>query len=169
MNRQDGLSILITFVIGVVVGGYFYLTGFSLKTFSTTTQDTYKDFAIVGESYGDCGSVNGCASFQLLGDRSYRVLHNSQDIGNELIREGDISNSLRKELQKNLVVSVLEQQSEETSASNCASGNDGIDYSFRVTLDGENYLLDTCKTAVEYDSKAWLSLAKLWNYFIALK
>jgi len=169
MTRQDGMSLLITFVIGLVAGGYFYVTGFSFKTFGITTQDTYEDFAIVGESYGNCDSEGGCSSFQLLADGSFRLLHNSQDVGNELVKEGNITRSLRKELERNLTIPVLEEQSEKVRASNCASDAQAVDYSFNVTLDGKDYLLDTCKTAVIYESKAWTSLAKLWNYFETLE
>jgi len=169
MTRQDGLSILITFVIGLVAGSYFYVTGFSFKTFTVATQDTYEDFAIVGESYGNCGLNDGCMSFQLIADGTYRALPDSQDVEEGVVKEGDITGSLRKELQKNINISALEKQSKKVSATNCASGAQGIDYGFRITLDGKDYLLDTCKTSVDYDSKAWNSLAKLWNHFETLK
>ena len=54
MIGKDITSILVTFVIGFLVGVYLYLNGFA-TTFAlpeATTMDTYSEFVIIGENYG---------------------------------------------------------------------------------------------------------------------
>ncbi|USN87804.1 MAG: hypothetical protein H6779_05415 [Candidatus Nomurabacteria bacterium] len=163
MTRQDTLSVLITFVIGLVAGGYYYITGFSFKDSDVSTKDTYSDFAIVGKAYGNCQS-DGCLSFQLLSDGTYRVLLNKADVG-EVSKEGVVPKTLRKELTDNIETLALKQLSKKVSTKNCSSMEGGVDYNFKITRAGTDYELDTCKTNINYNTEAWSSLAKLWNYF----
>ncbi len=166
ITKQDRLSILITFTIGLVAGFYFYLTGYSFKFSGISKEDTYSDFSIVGEAYGNC-QREGCLSFQLLSDGSYRVLVKKTNVGT-VSKEGIIPRSLRTELTRNVDTKILKQQSQKGLATNCASSDGGVDYKFKITRAGEDYELDTCKTRVAYDSGAWGSLAKLWNHFQTL-
>lgn len=166
MNRQEATSILITFVVGFVAGGYFYMNGHSFKMSDTANQDAYSGLIIEGNSYGNCESTDGCLSFQLLSDGSYVVLLDDEP---RKAKDGFIPASLANELKNQLTQTELNAQSQKQIFSNCVSEQDGVDYTFRVTLEEEEYVIDTCRTSVKYNSFAWLALAKLWNHFQTLK
>lgn len=162
MIRQDLISIMITFILGIGAGFYFYLTGYTFEFSDVPKEDNYADFSIEGEAYGGC-KVGGCMSFQVLADGSYRVLLTKSEVG-EVVKEGVISKSLKNELVKNLSTKTLNQQSQKRPLAKCASDEDGIDYNFRITRADEDYVLDTCKNAIVYESEGWKSLGKLWKY-----
>lgn len=167
MIRQDFVSIMITFVLGVGAGFYFYLTGYTFEFSDVPKEDSYADFSIEGEAYGGC-KVDGCMSFQVLSDGSYRVLVTKSEVG-EVIKEGVLTKSLKNELVKNLSTKTLDQQSQKRPLAKCSSDENGIDYNFRITRAAEDYVLDTCKNTIVYDSDGWKSLGKLWEYFENLK
>lgn len=167
MIRQDLISIMITFVLGVGAGFYFYLTGYNFEFSDVPNEDNYADFSIEGEAYGGC-RANGCMSFQVLADGSYRVLLTRSEVG-EIVKEGIISKSLKNELIKSLSTKTLTQQSQKRPLAKCASDEGGVDYNFRITRDGQDYVLDTCKNTIVYNSDGWGSLSKLWKYFEDLK
>lgn len=170
MAHQDKVSILITFAVGLVAGSYLYLAGFAttFKLPEVTTDNIYAEFVVTGESYGTCEYEDSCLSFQLLESGDYRTLIDNPLDGETIIREGSIPASLRRELERNLTAPVLAQNSLNNSVSGCRYPN-GTNYSFRVTLDEENYLLDSCLSAIDYEGQAWLTLAKLWNHFANLR
>jgi hypothetical protein len=170
MPGQDKVSILLTFVIGLVAGGYVYLTGFA-TTFvppEATTEDTYGGLVINGESYGECAASNSCLSFQLLGNGTYRAIYTNPGANDKLSKEGGISRSLRKELTEVMSSEALLSQSYPLQLTECKYGQNGTNYKFKVTLDGVNYNLDTCKTRLDYNGQIWLTLVKAWNYFAML-
>lgn len=167
ITHQDKISMALTFSVGVVAGVYFYFTGFSFEFGgSVPEKDFYEDFVVEGQAYGSC-EMKGCMSFQLLADGSYRMVSSESRVG-EVAKNGVISLDLRSELMKNLESKTLSKQSKTNSITNCASDEGGTDYNFVITKDGEKYELDTCGTNVDFNSQAWLSLAKLWNYFETL-
>ena len=167
ITHQDKISMTITFSVGFIAGVYFYFAGFSFEFDSKVPEkDFYEDFAIKGQAYGSC-EIKGCLSFQLLADGTYRMVYPKSGI-NEVVRNGVINLDLRSELMRNLEKNTLAKQARRNSAENCASDAEGVDYSFKITKDGKEYKLDTCGTDIDYKSKSWLSLAKLWNYFETL-
>jgi len=166
ITKQDLLSILITFTVGLVAGAFVYFNGLSFKSSTVPKEDSYANFTIIGEAYGSCQN-SVCLSYQLLADGSYRAIVYKMGSG-QVIKEGFINNQLRNELIKNLDTKTLEHQSRKALALNCASDEGGVDYKFRITRDRKEFVLDTCKSTVSYNSTAWNSLAKLWNYFETL-
>lgn len=167
MTRQDRSMMITTFAVGFLSGFYFYFTGFSFEFSSNLPEENfYSDFSIEGKSYGDCLS-DKCMSFQLLADGSYRlIIGESKD---SIVKEGFIDRDLRGELMKELNDKSLEKQTwNSLSSANCASAEDGLDYNFKIIRADKEYTLDTCKTNVDYESKSWLSIAKLWDYFEGL-
>lgn len=167
ITHQDKISMAVTFSVGFIAGVYFYFAGFSFEFGSNIPEkDFYEDFMIEGQAYGGC-EVKGCLSFQLLADGTYRMVSSQSGVG-EVTKNGVISLDLRSELMKNLEEKTLARQAKTNRAENCSSDAGGIDYNFIITKEGEKYQLDTCGTYVDFESKAWQSLAKLWNYFETL-
>lgn len=170
MSHQDKISILITFVVGVLVGGYLYLTGFAttFKLPEVTTDKAYTEFVIIGESYGACKQTGECFSFQLLENGKYRALfgYGSNDT---VTHEASIPFSLKRALKRNLTQELLTFDSTLMSTRVCQFGNDGTNYRFRISRDEVSYVLDTCLTDINYDELPWQTLIKLWEHFAAVK
>jgi hypothetical protein len=170
MPHQDKVSILITFAIGLVAGGYVYLTGFA-TTFvppEATTEEKYEGLIINGESYGECEANNSCLSFQLLGNGTYRAIYTNPETNRKISKDGGISRSLRNELKEVMRPDNLQAQSRLLQVTDCKYGENSTNYKFKVTLNSSEYNLDTCKTNVNYNGQIWLTLVKVWNYFAML-
>ncbi len=168
MKNQDVISIIITFAIGVFAGGYLYLVGFA-TTFNlpeASTEAIYTKLVIVGESYGECEEDNRCLSFQVLEDGTYRALFDNLDGGEKLVREGTVSSSLMRELKSTLITSTLQAESKILNTPNCYYGSDSTNFRFKVTLDANEYPLDTCLSNINFEGKAWIVLSELWSYVI---
>lgn len=168
MTHQDKISVLVTFLFGLFAGAYLYLTGFA-PTFElpeATTDNVYKEFVITAESFGECKSEGNCSSFQVLENGSYRLI-NESPAGKPVVKEGSIPGSLKSELESNLNTVTLARLSKERIEEDCRY--EGTNYNFRVSLSEVNYTVNTCDSAVDYESVEWLTLAKLWNYFANLK
>tara|TARA_B100000508_G_C11461072_1_gene279285 strand:- start:816 stop:1331 length:516 start_codon:yes stop_codon:yes gene_type:complete len=162
MKKQDVLSILITFSMGVVAGIYIYFTGFTVILFSITASDEERAnrFVVQAESYGSCGS--NCPSFQVKADGSYRYLFVPEVGQAEVLREGELTRGTRNALRRSLNDISLERQSENVESIDCLSQGEGIDVTYEITLDENNYVLDSCGTAVDWDGSIWLALNEVW-------
>ena len=166
MTRNDRNILFSTFCVGFVVGVYVYFAGFSFEfSDDLPEEDFYTDFSIEGEAYGDCVD-NRCFAFQLLADGSYRLVDDVS--GQSVIKEGLVTNTLRDKLLKDLETESLRTQSISTIGTHCSSNDDKINYKFVITKDKKEYKLDTCTTNVNFESKAWLALSDLWDYFEGL-
>jgi len=164
MKKSDTLSILITFLVGIVVGVYLYVVGFAptVATLEVPSQERIEALVIESDVYGGCRDA--CPSFQVLGDGSYRYLYSVSFDEPQVIESGTIPFALRRDLRKNLTSEALEAQSQPIAPAVCNSFSDGIDVRYRVTREGKEYVLDTCGTKVNTDSPLWLSIKKIWDY-----
>ena len=169
LSRQDRLSILITFTVGLFAGVYLYVAGFA-TTFvlpEVGTNDVYSEFVLIGEGYGACELDNTCLSFQLLENGSYRALYDAAD-GSTVVKEGVIPRTLRRELVNALTPEGMVIESD-LIARPCQFGDDGTNYRFEITKEGTEYSLDTCRTALDYEGPIWTALAKLWNHLATVE
>ncbi len=164
MKRQDILSILITFLVGLIAGGYLYLTGFAptVAKLEVPSAETFQSFEVVSEVYGGCRSA--CPSFQVLGDGSYRYLYSTSFDDEQILQTGTLPFDMRRNLQRTLEAEVLRVQSRKTTPALCESFSDGFDVRYQITIAGEEYSLDTCGTAVSTESALWQSLEAVWTY-----
>lgn len=165
MKHQDMLSILITFLIGIVAGGYLYLTNFAGLVSKILTPDAEKaaEFVIIADAYGGCRNL--CPSFQVTHDGSYRYLYVPSAGEEKIVRQGELPHALRTKLLEVVTKGELVRQSEVIEPSYCESFADGIDVIYEIELDGEKYALDSCGTAVEAKSVLWETLGSIWTYF----
>ena len=157
------MSILITFAMGVVAGVYIYFTGFTAIVYNLTVSDEERSerFVVVAESYGGCRAK--CPSFQVQADGAYRYLFTPEVGQPEALREGEISGGLRRDLRRSLTIRTLEEQSQEVTPESCESYTDGIDVRYEITLDGNEYEIDSCGTNVDWNSSLWVTLNELWQ------
>jgi hypothetical protein len=166
MKRQDLISILITFAVGMAAGMYYYLAEVAtiVTDFSTPTQEIIESsLTIVGEVYGGCRET--CPSFRLQGDGSYRYLFTPAVGQDQIIREGEIPSGLKVRIGSALEASALSAQSEEIQPAVCNSYSDGIDVRYEVESGSNRFVLDSCGTAVDAESELWKSLQAIWEYF----
>lgn len=165
MKRQDTLSILITFTVGFIAGGYLYVTHFSkiLNPDSVETAESASEFTIIGEAYGSCNSV--CPSFQVVKDGSYRYQFTAEAGQEKSIKSGTLPLDVQRTVKKVLVEENLVEQSQPVTPTDCNSRNNAIDVRYKISLEGAEYTLDSCGTAVDGEGELWNGLAKIWSYF----
>ena len=171
MKAQDIISILITFAIGMVAGGYLYVTGFAsyLSWFQGDDSDQYAGLVIQSESYGECEMTAGCMEFQVLSNGQYRALFDT-DVGGKsnVVKEGRLPRPLFRTLLTELNVEALEAAAKTLPVLECKYGMSGTNFRFAITRDTVTYRLDTCSTDIDYDGALWLSLKNLWNHLGSL-
>ncbi|MCA9362219.1 hypothetical protein KC906_02495 [Candidatus Kaiserbacteria bacterium] len=165
MRKEDKLSIGITFVVGFFVGGYLYLTNFAgfASQIATPDIEAVSEFVIVSDVYGGCREV--CPSFQVQNDGSYRYLFTPGYGEDQVLRQGVLPRELERELRAVLTPAALMRQAAPIEPLICNSYTDGIDVIYEITLDGEEYTLDSCGTDVQAESRLWLTLGKIWTHF----
>jgi hypothetical protein len=162
MRRSDIVSILVTFIVGVFVGSYLYLFGFTqqFSFFGELTQDKHS-LTIFGEAYGGCMRGGLCASFQLAPDGTFASFPAAADLEVRIKEDGEISSDLRRELRETFTTEYLFALSEDITPEMCESFYDGIEYRYRISVGDEQYLLDTCDTALANDEDAQALLQRL--------
>ena len=167
MKRQDVMSILFTALIGFVGGGYLYVTHFSklIQPDTVQTVSQAEAFTIIGEAYGSCGV--DCPSFQILNDGSYRYQYAQSAGSQKSIKSGTVPLQIQGSVKAALNTETLIVQSKALSAPNCDQSS--INYRYKVTYDGAEYLLDSCTTALNGTGDVWNSLVETWNYFETIK
>ena len=168
-KRHELLSLLITFGVGVVAGGYLYLTGFApqFEELSGQTEAVYDDLVIVGDVYGG-RRINSTPSFQVLNDGTYRYLPSTPTGETVAAKEGTLPASLLREVKRELTKKSLTADATKVPATNCNSFVDGVDYRYTITLDSANYDLDSCGTQFRVTGNTGVALDKLWIYFTTL-
>lgn len=165
ITREDKLSILFTFLIGFIAGGYFYISNVAGLATKLETPDVKKasKFVIVADVYGGCR--NTCPSFQVQNDGSYRYLYTPAAGAEKIVRQGVLSHELMVRLRTALTKEALLKESVEIEPAICSSYTDGIDILYEITLDGEVFTVDSCGTDVSSDGQLWQALAAVWDFY----
>ncbi len=157
-----------TFLIGLFVGMYVYLTAFVPEYFENQALEAVLDekistLRITGESYGGCQRAGRCASFELSGDRKYKYL--------PAITQGELVGIQSGRLPKGLfdhILNIMEKADLPSLAQSvnkqCDNWADGIDYKYTVQLRNDFYELDTCFSRLDKSSTEAVNLAELFVY-----
>lgn len=170
-SKQDYLVMIMTFVVGVIAGFYLYTTAFApnFDEFVGQTEEVYEDFVVEGTQYGGDRMGGTAPSFQLLENGSYRYLPYAAGGETPTAVEGTLPRELLNEVKQTLTEEALENSAQIVTRGDCMSYVDGRDFTYNVTLDGFDYTLDTCTTALSSGSIIKTTLDKLWNYFETLE
>ena len=168
MKIDDWMLLTLTFITGVAIGAYVYVTAFK-PTYApeglSDTEEGAAEFSVVGKAYGGNESASYIRpSFRVLGDGSYLYVAGGE--GDEALdpAKGELPSDLRRALLSAASDSVLLDSSETVTKNNCRSFAVGVDYEYRVVKDGEAYTLDTCHTAFNYEDELALVLEDVWNF-----
>ncbi len=167
MKKQDLISIMITAIFGFFAGIFMFVSyansiAVPIVAGDVPTQAQVQEFTIIGEAYGGC--AENCPSFQLLEDGAYRYRYVEVRDEPAVIRDGTLPLSLQGDIKDELSVSLLEAQSELVDRTTCNSDNNGIDFRYEITIEGAEYILDSCTTAIDDTSDLWIALTATWNY-----
>ncbi len=150
---------LLTFITGVAAGSFVYLNGLREYDIDPIEPSRISNFEIVVTQYGGCAR-GGCESYRILSDGSYVVI-----AGNGATTGGDITPDQLTSLKQTLFDSDLETQSVPVDPDFCESWVDGVDTTYSITRDKNNYELDTCGTNIDVDSDLIELLDWLWVQF----
>lgn len=163
MKKEDIYSIAFTFVLGLAVGIYVYISGFAgfWSNITVSEQSTEEGFVLVADVYGVCRS--DCPSFRVDDTGSYRYIYPVTG-GDSVTRDGRLPYGIRQELRTAMESSELVRQSQETTPAMCDSYVDGIDVRYTINYEGAEYVLDTCGSAVDTDSTLWASISGVWDF-----
>lgn len=154
---------LVTLVVGMIVGAYLYVFGFSQQfTFFGGLTEDRSSLSMSGNAYGGCERGGVCGSFQLQSDGTFRTLLPS--IGRTSTRvqyEGELSASQMREIRQVFTGRGAPAFGQAIVPDSCASDVDGIDYVVRVSVGGTTYTFSTCDTAIARDATAMQVLREL--------
>lgn len=168
MKLDDWMLFTLTFLTGVVIGAYVYITTFK-PTYApeglSDSEDEAAGFSVVGKTYGGLepsGYIR--PSFRVLGNGSYLYTVGGEGENALEPQKGEIPRDLKRALLSIVTKNALEKGSEPVTKNNCRSLQGGVDYEYRIVKDGIAYTLDTCHTALAYDDELTLVLEDIWNY-----
>jgi hypothetical protein len=161
MRRQDIVSIIVTFVVGLLTGGYLYLFGFSqqfsLDELSESVATPDRDFTMTIEAYGGCDRSGRCPRYVVGSDGAVTGTVPATPEAGKVT--GQLDQQLWLELQDYFYPEQLDVLSEPmVSADDCASADDGVDYQVTVIRGSVTYRLDTCRSALAEDDVAYALL-----------
>ena len=164
MKKNDLLSMLVTFVVGLFAGSYLYTTGFADTVAKYTTPDveSVSEFSVASYVYGGCR--NACPSFRVENDGSYRLFYTPVAGAEQVLRQGTLPFTLQRQLNNTLIVSDLVVQSQPREPALCNSFADGIDIRYEITVEDTQYELNSCGTTVDGEGKIWKVLDDVWNH-----
>ncbi len=164
LSKDDLISILVTFVVGFLAGGYLYVGQFT-KIYgkdAVATEEKAQEFSIVGEAYGSCGDV--CPAFQLLKDGTYRYRYSPEINAEAVVRDGTLPLDIQSRVKRSLDANALEEESQTVDAVVCNSLSGGVDIRYQISYEGGDYEIDSCGTAVNDTGELWSSLSGIWSY-----
>lgn len=166
-SKQEIVFLVVTFIVGICAGSYLYVIGFApqFEDMTGQTEEVYEDFVIEGTQYGQTETVASLPSFQILADGAYRYLPAGAMENDIDAIEGNLPRSLLKELRSVATVDALSRMAETVETISCVSDAGGIDYNYNITINSENYEIDTCTTKLSIDSDVAETLDKVWKYF----
>ncbi len=164
MAGKDMVLLIGTFFMGIIAGGYYYVSVFAPSYGDVLENSAVADessFLIAGEMYGGCEEDGICASFQLLEGREYHYLPYE---GGEVL-SGTLPSQYKRMLSSALTEEILSQHAKRGAEWNCESQEGGIDHTYTVTRDGTAYVLDTCSTLLRDNIELQEVFLSLWTAF----
>lgn len=167
MDATDWFLIILTFFTGLLIGAFLYVSVFK-PTYApedlNIVEDEAMEFSVAGRSYGGIRTGFIHPSFRVLEDGSFIYVTGAA----EGVEANTYEAVLPPALTNDLVGAVRRANLslfEESAEKDCRIAVDGVDYRYQVILAGETYLLDTCTTALPYESELNESLEAVWSYF----
>ncbi len=153
------LIIASTFFIGFMTGVYVFIVIGKPEVQISVLDNTSAGIEIIAYEYGGCEML-GCSSYRILEDGSYTFIQNKRD-GNVEKYTDNLSDNLINEMIDSIDKSELERVYNSTFEGPCPADVDGIGYRFKILMDNEKYVFDSC----ENDIMGSKFLVNLIDYF----
>ncbi len=152
-----------TFLMGVFVGAYLYITVF-VPNYSQVRFDgdeTQIDFLLRGAQRGECNRGDSvCPSFELRSDRTYTYIATYVKNGRQEVVEGRLGKD-RFDSLLTYIAAVDLRALEKRSFGACSRIYD-TNYMYNLVYNGESYIFDTCNTVFK-DSVLATQFYPLWT------
>lgn len=168
MTQGDWFMFISTFLVGACAGAYLYAMSFK-PVYQPNDIDwgeiSASDFSITGRSYGGTNAGYVHPTFRVVGDGSYAFLPGGvgADASNTP-EEGDLPRAIFGDLRSAVLNANLPLLAAERPQQQCDVHTGGIDYAYRVIIEGTQYELDTCATALSRDADLTNALENVWAY-----
>lgn len=170
MKKQDIITILFTFLCGLLAGSYLFLVGFKPQVEKISSElipsaDPSKIITIEGRQYGGCESAGQCASFKIEDSGRYFYLATSVPTARGPY-SGAIPRRDWQHIRNQLSLEILSLEAQVVESEICAIDYDLVDYQYEILFLGEVYSLNTCGTKFDKTSDLGETLDWLWQFFV---
>jgi hypothetical protein len=167
MSAQDKFIFILTFMTGFAVGFYVYVVSFK-PTYAPEsidrTEELASDFSVIGKQYGNNERGYIAPSFRVTGEGQYSYIAGGLAESALEPTEGQLPRQLTNNLKIQATPEELSFLSQKRAPADCRSANNGVDYIYRLIIDGVEYELDSCQTLLSYDTDLAKTLEELWQY-----
>jgi hypothetical protein len=163
MNARVYFILGFTFITGMFSGAYLYVTAFAPDYQQSDVEVVSEiDFKLQGQMSGGCQMMGVCPSFVLNQNRTYEYIpwYQLQEGEPEQIL-GKMDSKTFRDLIDQIEVANMEALQKKNTLT-CQSYIDGIDYSYRLIYQGEEYELSTCGMNFQ-NSELASAFAPLWQ------
>lgn len=169
LKRQDWVIVTLTFIIGMCAGSYTYMVGFAPEFEDQLVptlglEETTGDFTIRAEQYGGM-RAGSPATITISPNGEYEYTPFTPTGSEPQVQVGFLPELYVEELTRELTTRALKDAAVEIEPEMCAVFVDGVDYRYRVTHDGADYVLDTCGTNITTNEGLGATLSKVWTLF----
>lgn len=164
MKRDDWMILSLTFLTGLAIGMYVYITAYKPTYEANDISETEAEageWSVVGKRVGGTdGSDYIQPSFRLLGNGEYTYLPGgSGEMSLEPV-EGSLSRGEMVNLRFNESELAAYERGQRLGV--CATDRGGYDFEYRITINQKSYLLDTCLASFS-GSSLEDSLSTVWQ------
>lgn len=164
MKGSEIITLVFTFVTGLFAGMFLYVTVFapSVEEQLDVWEEPLsgEEWVITGEMYGGCMRTDSCSSFRLVNGSGFEYLRDSE----AEVQKGRLPREVTTLLTETLDPVFLQEAAMEVTANACSSFTDGIDYRYIVSLEGSEYVLDTCQSVFALEEGAQTVFLDAWYY-----
>ncbi len=165
MQRDDWMILSLTFLTGLAIGMYVYVTVFKPTYVPETinaTESGASEWSMIGKKRieGD-NSRTVHPSFRLLGDGSYTYIAGGVGEGALEQKTGKLSSALMRELRAK--DAIIETYTPFMDVDYCGGDVNGFDYEYDVIINNITYVMDSCYTPLSYNTEVAVLLQKVWS------
>jgi hypothetical protein len=167
VSKQDVITILFTFICGLIAGIYLFVVGFMSQVSDVVSSlssdnDSDKSFSIEGYQYGICELDESCQSYNILDSGSYTYILSSIPSEYNMLY-GTLSKKEWGAIKDLLASAALESLANENDSFQCLNSYKENNYRYIVRSDGVFFILDTCNERFLRASVLYSQLDLVWE------
>lgn len=169
ISRADWVLFVLTLLMGMVAGAYLYAMSFKPiyqpEGSVTGGEAGALEFSVIAKAYGGFHPREYVhPSFRITGDGNVSYYKGGENAIDQTAVEVSLPRSLFNRLVDDISRADLEELSYPDPKDTCRIASDGVDYTYRITMDRTQYEMDTCYTALPYDHSLTQTLEDVWSY-----